>query len=137
MKIKSKRQSGSGFTLLEVLVAMTILGLGVVTLLQIFSQGLRLGARSTSRTETITAGARVMDELLARRTLDEGGQNGRLANNGRWNAQVQTVRDPTADLDRSRNWELREVALEVTVNESGVERRVDLKTLRLSKKGAP
>lgn len=137
MKITPQRQSELGFTLLEVLVAMTILGLGVVTLLQIFSQGLRLGARSTSRTETITAGARVMDELLARRTLSEGGQNGRLANIGRWNAQVQTVRDPTADLDLSRNWELKEVTLEVTVNESGVERRVDLKTLRLSKKGAP
>jgi prepilin-type N-terminal cleavage/methylation domain-containing protein len=137
VKITPQRQSELGFTLLEVLVAMTILGLGVVTLLQIFSQGLRLGARSTSRTETITAGARVMDELLARRTLSEGGQNGRLANNGRWNALVQTVRDPTADLDLSRNWELKEVTLEVTVNESGVERRVDLKTLRLSKKGAP
>jgi prepilin-type N-terminal cleavage/methylation domain-containing protein len=137
VKITPQRQFGSGFTLLEVLVAMTILGLGVVTLLQIFSQGLRLGARSTSRTETITAGARVMDELLARRALAEGGQNGRLANNGRWNVQVQTVRDPAADLDLSRNWELKEVTLEVTVNESGVERRVDLKTLRLSKKGAP
>ena len=137
MKITPPRQFELGFTLLEVLVAMTILGLGVVTLLQIFSQGLRLGARSTSRTETITAGARVMDELLARRTLSEGGQNGRLANNGRWNAQVQTIRDPTADLDLSRTWELKEVSLEVTVNESGVERRVDLKTLRLSKKGAP
>ena len=29
-----------GFTLLEVLVALTIVGLGVVTLLQIFSLGL-------------------------------------------------------------------------------------------------
>jgi prepilin-type N-terminal cleavage/methylation domain-containing protein len=136
VKIQFQRHSDVGFTLLEVLVAMTIVGLGVVTLLQIFSQGLRLGARSTSRTESIAASARVMDELLARRSLAEGGQNGRLAN-GRWNAQVQTVRDPSPDLDLSRVWEIKEVTLEVSVNESGVERRVDLKTLRLSKKGAP
>ena len=136
MNTKPQRQSEFGFTLLEVLVAMTILGLGVVILLQIFSQGLRLGARSSSHTETITAGARVMDELLARRTLSEGGQNGRIAN-GRWNAQVQTMRDPSPDLDLTRNWELKEIVLEVTVNEFGVERRVDLKTLRLSKKGSP
>ena len=32
----------SGFTLLEVLVAMTILGLAIVTLMQLSSQGLRL-----------------------------------------------------------------------------------------------
>ena len=137
MTIKPQRHFETGFTLLEVLIAMTILGLGVVTLLQIFSQGLQLGARSTARTETIAAGARVMDELLARRTLMDGAQNGKLANHGRWNAQVQTVRDPSPALELSSNWELKEVALEVTVSESGVERRVDLKTLRLSKKGAP
>jgi prepilin-type N-terminal cleavage/methylation domain-containing protein len=135
--INFPRSSNSGFTLLEVLIAMTILGLGVVTLLQIFSQGLRLGARSTARTETVAAGARVMDELLARRTLSDGGQNGKLGNHGRWTAQVQTVRDPSPALELSSNWELKEVNLEVTVLESGVERRIDLKTLRLSKKGAP
>lgn len=116
---------------------MTILGLGVVTLLQIFSQGLQLGARSTARTETIASGARVMDELLARRALAEGAQAGKLGVNGRWSAQVQAVRDPSPDLNLSSNWELKEVAVEVTVVESGLERRVDLKTLRLSKKGSP
>ena len=137
MSIKPQRHSENGFTLLEVLIAMTILGLGVVTLLQIFSQGLQLGARSTARTETIASGARVMDELLARRTLSDGSQNGKLAGNGHWNAQVQAVRDPSPSLDLSSNWELKEVALEVTVIESGIELRVDLKTLRLSKKGSP
>ena len=137
MIIKPKRHSEKGFTLLEVLIAMTILGLGVVSLLQIFSQGLQLGARSTARTETIASGARVMDELLARRTLSEGAQTGKLGVNGRWSARVQAVRDPSPSLDLSSNWELKEVVLEVIVVESGLERRVDLKTLRLSKKGSP
>jgi prepilin-type N-terminal cleavage/methylation domain-containing protein len=137
VSIKPQRHSENGFTLLEVLIAMTILGLGVVTLLQIFSQGLQLGARSTARTETIASGARVMDELLARRTLSDGSQNGTLGANGRWSAQVQAVRDPSPSLELSSNWELKEVALEMTVIESGLERRVDLKTLRLSKKGSP
>lgn len=137
MNTQARRQFEFGFTLLEVLIAMTILGLGVVTLLQIFSQGLRLGARSTARTESIASGARVMDELLARRTLREGAQNGRLADNGRWSAQVQIVRDPSPALELSSNWELKEVTLEVSVVESGVERRVDLKTLRLTKKASP
>ncbi|MGZ9125825.1 MAG: type IV pilus modification PilV family protein, partial [Candidatus Binatia bacterium] len=42
-----------GFTLLEVLIAMTIVGLGVVTLLQIFSLGLRLASRSNVQTDAI------------------------------------------------------------------------------------
>ncbi len=137
MSIKPQSHAETGFTLLEVLIAMTILGLGVVTLLQIFSQGLQLGARSTARTETIAASARVMDDLLARRTLADGVQSGRFGANGRWQAQVQAVRDPSSSPELSSNWELKEVALEMTVIESGLERRVHLKTLRLSKKGSP
>jgi prepilin-type N-terminal cleavage/methylation domain-containing protein len=48
--MRFNRQTSRGFTLIEVLVALTILGLGVVTLLQIFSLGLRLDARSAVRT---------------------------------------------------------------------------------------
>jgi len=137
VNILSQRRCANGFTLLEVLVAMTILGLGVVTLLQIFSQGLQLGARSTARTETLTSGARVMDELLARKKLTEGAQTGRVGADGRWSAQVQAHRDPTPSLNLTSPWELKEVALEMSVNDDGRARHIELKTLRLSKKGNP
>jgi prepilin-type N-terminal cleavage/methylation domain-containing protein len=133
----SQRRFASGFTLLEVLVAMTILGLGVVTLLQIFSQGLQLGARSTARTETLTSGARVMDELLARKKLTDGAQSGTVGAGGRWSAQVHALRDNTPSLNLSSPWEIKEVALDMTVNDDGRERRIEIKTLRLSKKGNP
>jgi prepilin-type N-terminal cleavage/methylation domain-containing protein len=132
--MRGPRFSTSGFTLLEVLVALTIVGLGVVTLLQIFSLGLRLGARSTTSTEAVTYGARVMDELLARKKLSEGSDSGTLGTAGRWKSQVQTVRDASPSLNLSSNWELKEVALEMTVSEGERERRVDLKTFRLTKK---
>jgi len=134
MNLHSKRNPLSGFTLLEVLIALTILGLGVVTLLQIFSLGLRLGARSTASTEAVTYGARVMDELLARKTLADGSDSGTVAAVGRWKSQVQAVRDSSPSLNLSNNWELREVALEMTVTDGGQERRVELKTFRLTKK---
>jgi prepilin-type N-terminal cleavage/methylation domain-containing protein len=129
--------SREGFTLLEVLVAMTIVGLGVVTLLQIFSLGLRLQARSTVRTEAVLQGARVMDELLARKRLGEGSDRGKLANDGRWSSQVQTARDASPSLSLSGNWELKEVALEMVVLDGASERRMELKTLRLAKKVNP
>jgi general secretion pathway protein I len=128
------RNSHGGFTLLEVLVAVTIVGLGVVTVLQIFSLGLRLGAHSTASTEAVTHGARVMDELLARKKLFEGSDSGRLGAAGRWKSEVQAVRDASPSLTLSTNWELKEVALEVTLTEADRERRVDLKTFRLTKK---
>jgi prepilin-type N-terminal cleavage/methylation domain-containing protein len=128
------RNSPKGFTLLEVLVAVTIVGLGVVTVLQIFSLGLRLGARSTTSTEAVTYGARVMDELLARKKLFEGSDSGTLGAAGRWKSQVQAVRDSSPSLNLSSNWELKEVAVEMTVMEVDRERRVDFNTLRLTKK---
>jgi prepilin-type N-terminal cleavage/methylation domain-containing protein len=128
------RNSPKGFTLLEVLVAVTIVGLGVVTVLQIFSLGLRLGARSTMSTEAVTYGARVMDELLARKKLFEGSDSGTLGAAGRWKSQVQAVRDSSPSLNLSSNWELKEVAVEMTVMEVDRERRVDFNTLRLTKK---
>jgi prepilin-type N-terminal cleavage/methylation domain-containing protein len=128
------RKFAAGFTLIEVVVAMTIVGLGVVTLLQIFSQGLRLQARSTVRTEAVARGARVMDELLARKRLVEGSDNGRLGADGRWSAQIRTMRDRAPGLDLSSGWELKEVALELVVTDGERERQIELKTLRLSKK---
>lgn len=132
--MKFRRNSLNGFTLLEVLVALTIVGLGVVTLLQIFSLGLRLGARSTASTEAVTYSARIMDELLARKQLVEGSDSGIATPAGRWKSQVQAVRDSSPSLSLSNNWELKEVALEMKVTDGGQDRRIELKTLRLTKK---
>jgi type II secretion system protein I len=134
VKIYKSVKLARGFTLLEVLVAMTIVGLGVVTLLQVFSQGLRLGSRSTAQTEAVAAGARVMDELLARRKFPEGNENGRMAGGERWNAQVQISRDTDA-LNLGGPWELKELSVELILPDgSELGRRAEFKTLRLARK---
>jgi len=127
-------RTAPGFTLLEVLVAMTIVGIGVVTLLQVFSMGLRLGARSGGQTEALAYGQQIMDGILARSKLEDGAEQGKYQDQARWNLQVQTVRDPSTALNLGSNLELKEVALDVTVNDGGRERRVELKTLRLVRK---
>jgi hypothetical protein len=113
---------------------MTIVGLGVVTLLEIFSSGLQLGARSEDRTEAVAYGRQVMDQFLARRMLAEGTEQGTIGEGSRWKLQVQPVR-PAEGLILGNDWELKEIALDIIVPESGRERRVELRTLRLVKKG--
>lgn len=132
--MKLHRGAGGGFTLLEVLVALTIVGLGVVTLLQIFSLGLRLQSRSTASTQAVIYGARVMDELLARKKLLDGGESGTVGGAVRWKSQVQALRDSSPALTLAHRWDLKEVALELTVADGGQDRRVELKTFRLVKK---
>lgn len=125
------------FTLLEVIVAMTIIGIGVVTLLEIFSAGLRLGGRSSSATEAMTYGRQIMDEILLRREIEDGPQQGSLNDKARWKLGIQPVREQADSVSLSsdsNDWELKEITLELRVTDSGRERPVELRTLRLARK---
>lgn len=54
----------AGFTLLEIAVALAILGVGVVTCLEIFSASLRIQDRASRETRAVLAGRAAMDALL-------------------------------------------------------------------------
>ncbi len=59
------RPGGKGFTLLEVAVALAILGVGIVSCLQIFAAALRLTDRATRETSAVREARTAMDALLA------------------------------------------------------------------------
>jgi prepilin-type N-terminal cleavage/methylation domain-containing protein len=124
----------AGFTLLEVVVAMTIVGIGVVTLLEIFSMGLRLGSRSSAATEAMTYGRQAMDEILLRRKIEEGAQQGSLNERTRWKLGIEPVREPSDTLSLSSAWELKEITLDMRVTDAGRDRTVELRTYRLVRK---
>ena len=54
-----------GFTLLEIAIAMAILGIGIVTVLQIFGASLRLQDRATRETAAVREARTAMDSLFA------------------------------------------------------------------------
>jgi prepilin-type N-terminal cleavage/methylation domain-containing protein len=124
----------AGFTLLEVVVAMTIVGIGVVTLLEIFSMGLRLGSRSSAATEAMTYGRQAMDEILLRRKIEEGAQQGAVNEKIRWKLGIEPVREPSDSLSLSSAWELKEITLDLRVTDAGRNRSVELRTYRLVRK---
>ena len=127
----------AGFTLLEVVVAMTIVGIGVVTLLEIFSTGLRLGSRSSATTEATTYGRQAMDEILLRRKIEEGALQGALNERARWKLAIEPVREPSDTLSLSSAWELKEITLDLRVTDAGRDRPVELRTYRLVRKKNP
>jgi general secretion pathway protein I len=124
----------AGFTLLEVVVAMTIVGIGVVTLLEIFSSGLRLGSRSSAATEAMTYGRQAMDEILLRQKIEEGAQQGSLNERTRWKLGIEPVREASDTLSLSSAWELKEITLNLRVADAGRDRTVELRTYRLVRK---
>ncbi len=79
-----------GFTLLEVLVAMTILGLALVTLLQLSAQGLRLLRLSEDYQEAVRLADHLARGTEAAQERVEAGQQGLL----RWERRITLVPVP-------------------------------------------
>ena len=111
---------------------MAIVGLGVLTLIEIFSQGLRLGSRSYERTEAATYGRRVMNEILARREIQDGGEDGSVTERHRWRLQVKSHEEESASLSPT-NWKLKEITLEIQYRNGERKKKIEMKTLRLVK----
>lgn len=55
-----------GFTLLEVAVSLAVLGVGLVSVMQIFSGALRVQDRASRQTRVVLAARAAMDSLLRR-----------------------------------------------------------------------
>ena len=79
-----------GFTLLEVLVALTILGLGAVALIQLSAQGLRLVKQSDDHQGAILLADRLAKEPSRLAEGIEHGQEGALT----WERRVAPVSTP-------------------------------------------
>lgn len=76
-----------GFTLLEVLVALAILGLAIVTLLQLSSQGLRLLGLSDDYQQAVFVAARIARSTDPLREGVVAGREGRFL----WERRVALV----------------------------------------------
>ena len=81
-----------GFTLLEVLVAMAILGLALVALLQLSAQGLRLLRQAEDYQEAVRLADRLVRGTEPAQERAEAGQEGSL----RWERRITLVPVPEA-----------------------------------------
>lgn len=88
------RRSTAGFTLLEVMVAVTILAYGVVSVLTVFGQGMQSARWSAERTRAALLSTSLMESVLRTKLLEEGEEEGldpteRFA----WTIQIETEED--------------------------------------------
>ena len=69
---------GSGFTLVEIIIATSILGLALVAILQLFSLGISSTRRSQRSTIAVSIARNFMEEVMSRDVIDIGIEQGRL-----------------------------------------------------------
>jgi general secretion pathway protein I len=77
-----------GFTLIETLVAMSILAISLVVILQLFSGGLKSSKLSDEYTRGIFHAREKMDEILLAKELTEGVIDGKFDDGFRWRAEA-------------------------------------------------
>jgi general secretion pathway protein I len=116
--------SSRGFTLLEVLVALTILAVAIVALMQLSSQGLRLLHLSDDYQQAVVVADRVARATDVVEEGAESGQEGRF----RWERHLRLVPVPE-ELTPGAGPQLRLYALSVAVRWSR-DRTLELASLR-------
>ena len=80
-----------GFTLIEVVVALAILGVGLIVIIELFSGGLRLGRTSGEYTQAIGYARLKMEDITLARQLTEGTEEGEFDKNFRWQLEIKKV----------------------------------------------
>jgi general secretion pathway protein I len=78
-----------GFTLLEVAIALAIIGVGVVTVLELFSAGLRMEAGAGMRARAVIHARGVLDATMALPDIKGGGDRGRIDDTFRYEVKVR------------------------------------------------
>ena len=128
----------AGFTLLEVAVAMSILGLVLVTMMQVISGGLTLEYKAGELGRAVVKARALMDELMTELELRDGVEEGGDGTNMRWRRTVRLATPEEggpleeSELDFEHEHVLRYVEVVVAWNEGGREKTYTLQSLRVA-----
>ncbi|WP_373499509.1 prepilin-type N-terminal cleavage/methylation domain-containing protein [Desulfococcus sp.] len=139
------RKPADGFTLIEVLTAMMILAISLVTILQLFSGGLRSAAISGEYTRAVFYAREKMEEMLLYDEMRDTALEGDFEDGYGWRAETRYL-NPEPDEEAARAgrpesppetpWplDLFEITVEVRWREADRERSVTLQTVHAAKR---
>ena len=125
-----------GFTLIEVVVALAILGVGLTVIIELFSGGLRLGRVSMEYTKAVNYARMKMEETMAKPVVEEGTQEGESDDKiFRWQMGVKKV--DLLSIDKSIDYkppvELFQVKIDVFWKSGAKEKSMSVESLKAMK----
>lgn len=131
-----------GFTLIEVMVAMSILGVALVAALELFAGSLRLAGNSVSQTQALVLGRSLMDHFLWQSVLPRDGNYADTTRDGyHWSAYIGSVEPELGASAEERaigassdEYELKQIVVTVSWSGAAGEKSVVLKTARVMEK---
>jgi len=129
------RNKRNGFTLIEVVVAVAILGIALTIIIQLFAGGLRLARASKEYTEAINYANAKMEEINSQQTLEEGITEGEFDETFHWRVTTNKVNLLPVD----KPWEVKtpiqlfQVKVDVLWKPGSKERSASVETYRALK----
>ena len=124
-----------GFTLIEVVIALAVLGVGLVVIIELFSGGLRLGRTSVEYTRAVEYARLKLEEVTLADQLVEGEETGEFDKDFQWWVGITKIDllPPAKVPDFKPPVEVYQVKVAVTWKSGLRERSTELETLKTIK----
>ena len=122
-----------GFTLMETLVAISVLAIAMVVVLQLFSGGLKAGKASEDYTRGVFYAREKMEEMLLKTPLEECVLEGQCNETYRWETQVTPVVLPEEEAEKIP-LRVMEIVVRVLWNQGLREKSIQVQTTRILEK---
>lgn len=125
----SQTCSSSGFTLIEILVAISVLAIALVMILQLFSGGLNSARIGEEYTRGIFHAREKMEEILLLKDLEAGEAAGAFEDGIMWKARIVQV-GPSEEEVETFPLDTYEIQVSVRWPEGMGEREFEIRTLK-------
>jgi general secretion pathway protein I len=133
--LSQNRNIKNGFTLIEVVVGLAILGVGLMVIIELFAGGLRLGRVSEEYTKAVNYSRMKLEELALKPPAEEGVEEGEFNETYRW--KIETKRIDLLPFERDTDFkppvEFFHVKIDVIWKSGLKERSVGLESYRTIK----
>jgi len=126
-----------GFTLLEVVIAMAILGMGLAVIMELFSGGFRLGRAAEEYTKAANYARIKLEEIVSQQNIAEGTEEGEFDDAFRWQVSVKKI--DILPIEKNPDFkppvELFQVKVNILWKSGSKERSASIESYKMSKSG--
>jgi general secretion pathway protein I len=132
---KTNKRSEEGFTLIEVVVALAILGITLTVIIELFAGGLRLARTSKEYTKAVSYAHTKMEDIVSQQNIEEGVSEGEFDDIYHWRVAMNKVNLLPID----KPWEVKppvelfQVRVEVLWKSGSKERSTRIESFRTIK----